>query len=126
MVVNIRILIIKTTNINYEKKEEGTVRKRNIVLLCNMGMSTSLLVNKMRAAAQEVGYDCEINAYALQEADEIVDMADCLLIGPQISFELPRLKTTYPDKLVEAIDMLDYGKMDGKKVLNHVKEILGD
>jgi len=99
---------------------------RNIVLLCNMGMSTSLMVNKMKAAAKEADYECEINAYALQQADEIIETADCLLVGPQISFELPRLKETYPDKIIEAINMLDYGKMDGKKVLNHVKEVLGD
>ena len=41
---------------------------RKVVLLCAAGMSTSLLVNKMRDAAKEEGYDCEINAYALATA----------------------------------------------------------
>ncbi|MGC6174610.1 PTS sugar transporter subunit IIB [Lacrimispora sp. 38-1] len=99
---------------------------RNIVLLCNMGMSTSLMVNKMKAAAKEDGYECEISAYALQQAEEIVTIADILLIGPQIAFEIPRLKEIYPDKKIEAIEMMDYGRMDGKKVLHHVKEVLGD
>nr|WP_314466253.1 PTS sugar transporter subunit IIB [uncultured Clostridium sp.] len=99
---------------------------RNIVLLCNMGMSTSLMVNKMKAAAKEEGYECEICAYALQQAEEIVTIADILLIGPQIAFEIPRLKEIYPDKKIEAIEMMDYGRMDGKKVLHHVKEVLGD
>ena len=31
---------------------------RKVVLLCAAGMSTSLLVNKMRDAAKEEGYDC--------------------------------------------------------------------
>lgn len=99
---------------------------RNIVLLCNMGMSTSLMVNKMKDAAAKQGYECEIKAYALQQAEEIVPNADILLVGPQIAFELPRLKGTFPDKRIEAIDMMDYGRMDGEKVLNHVKEVLGD
>lgn len=99
---------------------------RNIILLCNMGMSTSLMVNKMKATAQEEGYECEISAHPLQKAAEIVPGADILLIGPQISYELPRLKETYPDKKIEAIDMMDYGRMDGKKVLHHVKDVLGD
>ncbi|BCN31131.1 PTS sugar transporter subunit IIB [Anaeromicropila herbilytica] len=99
---------------------------RNIVLLCNMGMSTSLMVNKMRETAKEEGYECEINAYALQKAEEIMASADILLIGPQIAYELGRLKQTYPDKKIEAIDMMDYGRMDGKKVLHHVKDVLGD
>lgn len=99
---------------------------RNIVLLCNMGMSTSLMVSRMREAAEKQGYECEINAYALQHADEIVPAADILLVGPQIAFELDRLRGKFPDKKIEAIEMLDYGKMDGEKVLNHVKEVLGD
>lgn len=99
---------------------------RNIVLLCNMGMSTSLMVNNMRDAAKKEGYECEINAYALQKADEVMAKADIILIGPQISFELKRLKSVYPDKVIEAIAMADYGRMDGAKVLQHVKEVLGD
>lgn len=99
---------------------------RNIVLLCNMGMSTSLMVNKMKAAAAESGYECEIGAYALQHAEDVMQSADVLLVGPQIAFELDRLKKEYPDKKIEAINMMDYGRMDGKKVLVHVKEVLGD
>lgn len=99
---------------------------RNIVLLCNMGMSTSLMVNRMKEAAAKSGYQCEIGAYALQQANEIIPKADILLVGPQISFELPRLRVAYPDKIIEAIEMMDYGKMDGAKVLKHVKDVLGD
>lgn len=99
---------------------------RNIVLLCNMGMSTSLMVNRMKAAAAEDGYECEISAYALQHAKDIANGADILLVGPQIAFELDRLKKEYPGKKIEAIEMMDYGRMDGKKVLAHVKEVLGD
>lgn len=99
---------------------------RNIVLLCNMGMSTSLMVNKMKETAKEEGYECEISAHALQKADAIIPTADILLIGPQISYELPRLRDSYPDKKIEAIEMMDYGRMDGKKVLHHVKDVLGD
>lgn len=99
---------------------------RNIVLLCNMGMSTSLMVSRMKEAAQRQGYECDICAYALQKAEEIIPTADILLVGPQIAFEIERLQAEYPDKRMEAIEMLDYGRMDGEKVLNHVKDILGD
>lgn len=99
---------------------------RNIVLLCNMGMSTSLMVSRMKEAAQRQGYECDICAYALQKAEEIIPTADILLVGPQIAFEIERLQAEYPDKWMEAIEMLDYGRMDGEKVLNHVKDVLGD
>lgn len=76
---------------------------RNIVLLCNMGMSTSLMVNRMKEAAQKQGYDCDINAYALQKAEEIIPAADVLLVGPQIAFEVERLRKEYPDKKIDIV-----------------------
>ena len=41
---------------------------KKIVLLCNAGMSTSLLVAKMREAALELDEEYEINAYPVSEA----------------------------------------------------------
>lgn len=99
---------------------------RNIILLCNMGMSTSLMVNRMKAAAREEGYECEIKAHGMKKAGDMIEKADILLIGPQIEYELPRLRKEYPDKRIETIDIADYGRMDGKKVLHHVKKVLGD
>ena len=99
---------------------------RNIVLVCNMGMSTSLMVNQMRMAAKAEGYECNINAYALQKAQKEIEAADIILVGPQIAFELPKLKEKFPDKNIMAIEMMDYGRMDGAKVLGKVKAVLGD
>lgn len=99
---------------------------RKIVLVCNMGMSTSLMVNKMRAAAKAEGYEADINAYALQKAKSEIEAADIILVGPQIAFELPKLKTQFPGKEIMPIEMQDYGRMDGAKVLAKVKTILGD
>ena len=36
---------------------------KKILLCCSAGMSTSLLVTKMEAAAKEQGVECRINAY---------------------------------------------------------------
>ena len=38
---------------------------KKIVLLCSAGMSTSMLVKKMQAAAAEENYACEIAAYPM-------------------------------------------------------------
>lgn len=99
---------------------------RNIVLLCSAGMSTSLLVEKMRQAASEIGYDCEVEAYPMAKASEVVPGADIVLLGPQVRFSLDKVKGMAPDKPVEAIDMTAYGMMDGKKVIAHVQQVLGD
>ena len=40
---------------------------KKIVLLCSAGMSTSMLVKKMQAAAEAENYACEIAAYPMAE-----------------------------------------------------------
>ena len=99
--------------------------KTNIVLLCAGGMSTSILMNKMRAAAQEIDFACEVNAYGVAQAPRVVPEADIVLIGPQVRFTIDRLKVSYPDKKIFVIDMKDYGTMNGPKIIENVIEILG-
>lgn len=41
---------------------------KKIVLLCAGGMSTSLMVTKMKDYADSIGFECEINAYAVNTA----------------------------------------------------------
>ena len=53
-----------------------------ILLVCSAGMSTSLMVEKMKAAAEEQGIDADISASA--EADLAVNMdgVSIVLLGP--------------------------------------------
>lgn len=52
--------------------------------------------------------------------------ADIVLLGPQVRFNLAKVKEQCPNCPVEAIDMAAYGAMDGAKVIRRVKEVLGD
>lgn len=108
---------------HYYRKEEIEMRK--IVLLCSAGMSTSILVEKMKTTAQEDGYECSISAHPISEAALYGTDADIVLLGPQVRFNISKVKSqlTCP---VEVIDMSAYGLMDGKKVINSVKKVLGD
>lgn len=99
---------------------------KNIVLFCAAGMSTSLLVNKMKAAAAVDGLEYEIAAHPLSEADTYGPEADIILLGPQVSYKLKETQAKFAGKPVEAINMQDYGMMRGDKVIAHVKEVLGD
>ena len=99
---------------------------KNIVLFCAAGMSTSLLVSKMRKAAEDAGLEYEINAHPLSEADVYGPDADIILLGPQVKYKLKETQDKFAGKPVEAINMQDYGMMNGAKVIAHVKEVLGD
>lgn len=91
-----------------------------IVLCCVQGMSTGMMVVKMKKAAEEKGLDADINAYAISEIDEVGKDADIILLGPQVRFQLDNIKAKFPEKKVKAIDSLAYGMMDGKKVIEDV------
>ncbi len=99
---------------------------RKIILFCSQGMSTSLLVNKMKKAAEEEGYQCQIEAYNLASLSQKAPGADIILLGPQIRFQEKKIKGQYPEKIVMVIDMTMYGRMDGKGVLDSAKKLLGD
>lgn len=98
---------------------------KKILLVCNAGMSTSMLVAKMKKAAEESHADVEIEAKSLSEAKKEIENVDIVLLGPQIRYELANVKKMAGSTPVEAIDMKDYGMMNGKKVLEHAMEVMG-
>ena len=83
---------------------------KKILLCCAAGMSTSLLVNKMKAEAEARGLEVEIWAEPLDKA----------------SVEVPKKKKAEENrKKIEAINMVDYGMMNGKKVLDQALALIG-
>lgn len=91
---------------------------KKILLACNAGMSTSMLVRKMRTAAEEMGVEAEINAVSITEANDLIDKVDIVLLGPQVKFQKAEVEKMAAGRIpVDVIDMRDYGTMNGKKVL---------
>ncbi|NHM32910.1 PTS sugar transporter subunit IIB [Neobacillus terrae] len=99
----------------------------NILLVCSAGMSTSLLVTKMEASAKTQGIDCKIWAVGHSEINENIDQADVLLLGPQVRYLLPKLKTVGDSKgiPVDAINPVNYGLCNGEAVLKQAFDLKG-
>jgi PTS system cellobiose-specific IIB component len=71
----------------------GGEETMNIYVICNAGMSTSVLVKRMRESAQARGIDVNIEAFSVEVLDKIKDQADVLMVGPQIRHMLPQIKS---------------------------------
>lgn len=99
---------------------------KKIVLLCSNGMSTSMMVAKMKEAASQSGYECSIAAYALADAKNVAADADCILIGPQVKHKLTQVQTDCPGVPVAPIEMKDYGMMNGAAVLKTARKMMGE
>lgn len=99
---------------------------KRIMLVCSAGMSTSLLVTKMLNAAREQGVECTINAVSEAELKNHEDKIDVLLLGPQVRFLYNKLKTKFEPLgiPVEVINTVEYGTMNGTKVLSHALRLL--
>lgn len=96
----------------------------NILLVCSAGMSTSLLVNRMKDSAKEKGIEAHIEAHPVGEINQIGAAYDVILIGPQVRFQLKNIQKLFPSKPVEVINMQDYGMMNGAKVLERALQLL--
>ncbi|MBS1204729.1 MAG: sugar transporter subunit [Proteobacteria bacterium] len=97
--------------------EGRMMEKKRIYLFCSAGMSTSLLVSKMRAQAEKYEVPVIIEAFSESLAAEKGPQADVVLLGPQIAWKLADIQQLLPNKPVEVIDSLLYGKVDGLGVL---------
>ena len=99
---------------------------KNILLVCAAGMSTSLLVNKMKAAANEQGIEINIDALPVSECSRVIDTVDMVLLGPQVRFQKPQVDALVQGRVpVEVIDMRLYGTMNGKAILEQVIATVG-
>jgi cellobiose PTS system EIIB component len=96
-----------------------------ILLVCAAGMSTSLLVNKMKVAAKNKGLEIDISAMPISEAGSIINEVDVVLLGPQVRFQKAQVDSLVNGTVpVEVIDMLAYGTMNGEAVLNRALELI--
>ncbi|MEG0661144.1 MAG: PTS sugar transporter subunit IIB [Anaerorhabdus sp.] len=97
---------------------------KKIILLCAGGMSTSLLVSKMEDAAAQLGIECQVSAHPVTAAKSVATDANIVLLGPQIRFELNNIKKILPDIEVRVIDMIDYGMIDGKAIVDKIVDFI--
>lgn len=97
-----------------------------IKLFCASGMSTSVLVNKMKDAAKAKGIDVEIIAFPESQMNRYLDSMDVALLGPQVGYTLGKAKKLCEPKgiPVDVIPMIDYGMMNGAKVLDFALKLI--
>ena len=97
-----------------------------IMLCCSAGMSTSMLVRKMRTVAEERAIPVEIEAFGVSEFDSQFPHYQVVLLGPQVKYMLGMLseKAAAHGIPVKAIDMMDYGMQRGDNVLDYALSLI--
>ena len=65
------------------------------LLVCAAGMSTSLLVNWMKEAAETKEIEFQIEAHPVGQIEKYGEAADVILLGPQVRYELKNVKKCF-------------------------------
>lgn len=94
-----------------------------VLLVCNQGMSTSVLVKNMYKYADE---ETVIEAKPVTEYADVAGNYDAILIGPQIRYQLSEVEKVAEKNGIKAavIDAAAYGMLDGKKVLEQASKLI--
>ncbi|MGI6109843.1 MAG: PTS sugar transporter subunit IIB [Eubacteriaceae bacterium] len=99
-----------------------------ILLACCSGMSTSLVVNKMKDADKKNGLDDEIWAVGQGEVDKELPKADVLLIGPQMRMMKKKMEAKGAELgiPVDIIPPVLYGRCDGQGILEMAQKLVAE
>lgn len=97
---------------------------KNIHLICNGGMSTSLIVNRMKEEAAKQGKEYYIEAFSLAHREDAMNNADVVMVGPQIRHAVKQLEGINSDIPIEVINMRSYGMMDSKAILQQAEDAM--
>ena len=96
---------------------------KKILVCCNTGVTTSLLVSKLEAEAVRRGAEYDIQAYPLAQAIDHLAEADVVLLAPQIGFAQSNLMeaTKAP---VSVIDVEAYSHASAAAILDAAAELM--
>jgi len=98
---------------------------KKVVLLCAGGASTGMFVKKLNQESEKKNLGYKFAAHGVAEAHTVAADANAVLLGPQVSYQLDKVRGDVPGVPVEAINMMDYGMMNVANVMKQVTRLAG-
>jgi PTS system cellobiose-specific IIB component len=104
-------------------------KKIKVLLVCAIGMSSSLLVSKITEEAEAAGVKMDMLAIETPEVarwDFETNVMDMVLVAPQVRYKRKSIaKASEPyGTIVEIIDSVSYGMCDGEKIFQQIMAAL--
>lgn len=93
-----------------------------ILLVCNAGISNTVLLNHVKEEADKKGNVCEVKSSTVANVTNNISGADVVLLAPQVAFERDAISklTTAP---VEVISTEAYANLDGLAVTEYALKL---
>lgn len=96
---------------------------KKVLVCCNTGVTTSLLVAKIRAVAEARGLEIEIEASPMATAADHIAEADVVLLGPQVGYAKEAFEEAGA-KNVRVITTEDYATQNADDILDRIEGVL--
>ncbi|MCT4703485.1 PTS transporter subunit EIIC [Enterobacteriaceae bacterium H20N1] len=93
---------------------------KKIVLMCNEGMSTSMVARKMKQYAQSIGCTANISATNIGSLEDIYPPTDLIILSPQLAYMESKVRETVKNQCrVTLVNPQHFSHMDGKSIIEH-------
>lgn len=93
------------------------------MLACAIGMSTSILVDKIKNEIASQGKDYEIWAVNQSSIEDEIGKFDVLLLAPQVKHMTNRIKNMVGDIPLGNIPPMDYGRSNAKAIIELAEKL---
>lgn len=104
----------------------------NILLICNTGLSTSLVAQDIKAEFDRRGQECTINASGIDSMQHTLDAepVEVILLAPQVKFlrkEVEKKLEGLGKQGIPLVDIqrVDYGRRNAKGIVDSILKPLG-
>ena len=106
-------------------------KKIRVLMVCAMGMSSSLIEAKTAKAAEAAGVPFELKAIETAEMsrwDFSQNPMDVVLVAPQVRFKKKSIEQAAGPfgSIVLNIDSVAYGMIDGEAIFNQIMEAIAE
>lgn len=87
-----------------------------ILILCNAGMSSSILTKKIKEASEKQNKKIIVSAKSMADVEDEKGNWDICLVAPQIMYAVENIKSVL-NIPTQVIDFKCYAMSDGEKIL---------
>lgn len=96
---------------------------KNIIVVCEAGITTSLLVQKLRQQAQQENVDYMIESKSIEEGLDFVKQkqVDAVLLGPQVHHKAAEYEKSTNARILK-IAVNDYNNMNTLSMFDQLVE----
>ena len=94
-----------------------------ILLVCAGGMSTGLLMKKMKDYWTAQGEELTINAVGLSEDKDVDNDYDIVMVGPQVGYRLKEIQQT-TGLPADTIPSFDYAVANCPNIMKQAKKLM--